>query len=107
MIDSLSPSDRLLLMKFACAFAWTDLRVDEAERQFIDRLIVRLGLEDHRGQVNNWLKSPPREEDVDPTRVPPEHRQLFLDAAREVFRADGVVDTFEQEQFALLEELLR
>lgn len=93
-------------MKFVCTFAWTDLEIHEAERKFVDRLIDTFGLQDDRALVLGWLESPPPTEDVDPTRVPKEHRQLVLDAARELFESDGVLDPHEQEQFELLEQLL-
>ena len=61
-----------------------------------------------RGIERTGLRTPaaPSPEEVDPTRVPREHRQLFLDAARAVFNADGVIDPKERENFELLEQLL-
>jgi uncharacterized tellurite resistance protein B-like protein len=106
MLEELTREDRLRLMKFVCAFAWADLEIQDAERTMVGRLITKLGLEEDREQILRWLKSPPPAEDVDPTRVPSHHRQLFLDAARQLFEADGVVDPHEQEQFELLEQLL-
>jgi uncharacterized tellurite resistance protein B-like protein len=106
MVASLSRDDRLRLMKFVCAFAWADLEIQDAERRFISRLIDKLELNDDREAILKWLESPPPAEDVDPTRVPPEHRELILDAARQLFESDGVVDPKEQEQFELLEQLL-
>ncbi len=106
MIASLSRDDRLRLMKFVCAFAWADLEIQSEERHFVDKLLEKLELQDDRELVAGWLKSPPPAEDVDPTRVPAQHRELFLDAARQLFEADGVVDPHEQEQFELLQQLL-
>jgi len=93
-------------MRFVCAFAWADLEVQDDEKQVVERLIQTLGLDEDREQIHRWLKSPPPPEDVDPTRVPRAHRELFLDAARAVFSADGVIDPKEQENFELLEQLL-
>jgi uncharacterized tellurite resistance protein B-like protein len=106
MLEELTREDRLRLMKFVCAFAWADLEIQDAERSMVNRLIAKLELEADRDMIMKWLKSPPPAEDVDPTRVPSRHRQLFLDAARQLFEADGVVDPHEQEQFELLEQLL-
>jgi tellurite resistance protein len=106
MLEELSREDRLRLMKFVCAFAWADLEIQTAERSMVNRLVDKLGLQDDRELVLKWLKSPPPAEEVDPTRVPSHHRQLFLDAARQLFEADGVVDPHEQEAFELLEQLL-
>lgn len=106
MSASLSRDDRLRLMKFVCTFAWTDLEIHEAERKFVDKLIDKLELGDDRELVLQWLDSPPPTEDVDPTRLPREHRELVLEAARQLFESDGVMDPHEQEQFELLQQLL-
>jgi tellurite resistance protein len=106
MLGSLDRSDRLRLMEFICAFAWADLQIRDEERRFVSRLIDKLGLEQDREQIMQWLRSPPPAEDVDPTRVPREHRQIFLDAARQLFEIDGEIDPHEQESFELLEQLL-
>ena len=106
MLGSLDREERLQLMKFVCAFAWADLEIQDQERHLISKLVERFGLEEDREQVMGWLRSPPPPEEVDPTRVPREHRAIFLDAARQLFEADGKVDPKEQEQFELLEQLL-
>lgn len=105
-IADLDREDRLRLMRFVCSFAWADLEVQTSEKQVVDKLIQKFELEDDRAQIERWLKSPPPPEDVDPTRVPRQHRELLLDAARAVFSADGVIDQKEQENFDLLEQLL-
>jgi len=106
MVDGLSRDDRLRLMKFVCSFAWADLEIQDDERQFVDKMIAKLDLEEDRAQVERWLKSPPPAEEVDPTRVPRAHREILLDAAKAVFNADGVIDPKERESFELLEQLL-
>ncbi len=105
-LTDLDREDRLRLMRFVCSFAWADLEVQDDEKEFVTKLIDRLGLQDDAEQIQRWLKSPPPPEEVDPTRVPRAHRELFLDAARAVFGADGVIDPKEQENFELLEQLL-
>jgi hypothetical protein len=106
MLDQLSREDRLRLMKFVCSFAWADLEVQPEERAFVGRMIEKLGLEDDRTQVEAWLKTPPRPEEVDPTRVPRAHRELFLQAVKGVIGADNVIDENESENLELLEQLL-
>ncbi|WP_255215880.1 TerB family tellurite resistance protein [Pseudenhygromyxa sp. WMMC2535] len=106
MPASLPREDRLRLMKFVCSFAWADLEIQDEERTLVGNMISRLGLEEDRKQVESWLKHPPRPEDVDPTEVPPEHRQLFLEAVREMVNADARVDEAEAESLALFEQLL-
>jgi len=53
------------------------------------------------------LEVPPPPEEVDPTDIPREHRQLFLDTIRDVITADGEVARDEWENLALFEQLLR
>lgn len=107
-LQDLEPDDRLLLVRFVCSFAWADLHVDEAERAFVHHLVRRLDLTpSERRRVDGWLAHPPPADTVDPLEVPREHRQLFLDHAREVIRADGVVDELELDTFSLFERLTR
>jgi uncharacterized membrane protein YebE (DUF533 family) len=104
----LEKADRLRLMRFVCSFAWADLEVQDAEKTFVGKMIRELDLdEDERGQVDAWLKRPPPPEDVDPTDIPKEHRQIFLNAALQLVGADGVVDEHEMETLSIFEQLLR
>lgn len=103
----LSQAERLQLLKFVCAAVWSDLEVSATEKSFILSLALRLGLpEDEIGKVRQWLDTPPLPEEVDPNRVSPEHRQIFLDAVQEALEADHVVDAPEHETLKLLRELL-
>jgi hypothetical protein len=104
----LSPAERLQLLRFVASFAWCDLAVSAGERAYVHRLVsrLRLPLEEAR-QVEKWLKSPPREDEVDPTDIPHEHRRVFLDVVREMVESDGGVSAEEKESLALLEQLTR
>ncbi len=105
--SDLEGEDRLRLLRFVCSFAWADLHVEEAERGFVHRLIEQLELgEDEKEAVEEWLRIPPPPEDVDPTDIPPEHRQLFLDYALKVVGADGHLSEQELETLRLFESLL-
>ncbi len=107
MLNKLSRDERLQLMKFVCTFAWADLKVQEAERQFIFELVQKLGLEsDEVLQVEHWLSVPPPSDEVDPTQIPEAHRRLFLDVVDQLARADGRVYQRERESIALLRDLL-
>jgi uncharacterized tellurite resistance protein B-like protein len=107
MLVSLAREDRLRLMKFVCAVAWADLEVQAEEREFVRRMVTRLGLQaDEIAQVDAWLQVPPHVDDVDPVSIPPEHRKLFLDTLRDLVHADGEVDEQEETSLALLEDLL-
>jgi len=107
-LNELSHEDRLRLMRFVCSFAWADLHVHEKEKKLVHKLVKKLKLSaTDAKQVDEWLKLPPRPEEVDPGAVPLEHREIFLDAAREVFTADGEVHPKERAMFSLLDQLLR
>jgi uncharacterized tellurite resistance protein B-like protein len=107
-MQKLSPKDRLRLMKFVCSFVWADLEVKGSEKKFVTKMVKKLHLtEDEAAQVKGWLQVPPRPEEVDPTQIPKEHRQMFLDTMRDVITADGEVAADEWENLALFEQLLR
>lgn len=90
----------MLLLKYACAFAWADLVVTDSERRFVTRLMDRMGLSpDEREQANAWLEVAPSPQSVDPSAVPPEHRRVFVEAVRAVIYVDGRVDEEERESF--------
>ena len=108
MLDALNREDRLQLMRFVCSFAWADLEIADAERDFIVKMVVRLGLdEEEQEQVAQWLEVPPRADDLDPADVPKEHRRLFLDAAKAMILSDGNVEDVEAENLIILDQLLR
>jgi uncharacterized tellurite resistance protein B-like protein len=107
MLNTLSPEDRLRLVKFVCSFAWADLEVNDAERGFLQDLVRRLSLDgDEAAEVEAMLRSPPAPEDVDPLDVPAEHRQLFLDTVLQMMAADGELSEAEAENYNLLSQLL-
>lgn len=104
----LQREDRLRLMKFLCSFAWADLRVHEREKTFIRKMVKKLSLDaEEAKEVEQYLKVPPRPEEVDPTEIPHEHRKLFLESARAIIMADGEVNPEERINFELLAELLQ
>ena len=108
MLNSLSKDERLQPMRFVCSFAWADLEIRDEESVYVADLMRRLDLdEDEEVQVQGWLSRPPDPEDVDPTLIPVEHRQIFLDALLGVLGSDGEIDEAETESFNLLSMLLR
>ncbi len=91
-------------MRFVCSFAWADHEIQDAEREFIGRLMTALELsKDERTEVDGWLERAP---EVDPFEVPLEHKELFLDTARAMIAADGRLDPDEMVNLTLLEHLL-
>jgi len=106
-INKLNHEDRLRLMRFVCSLAWADLEVRPKERAFVHRLVKKLHLDEHEAKmVDEWLKVPPRAEEVDPANVPHQHRKVFLDTVKAMAMADGELDEEERESIALLEQLL-
>jgi uncharacterized tellurite resistance protein B-like protein len=108
MLAKLDASERMLLLKFVCSFAWADLEIRAPERKMVKRLVKSLGLSREEAErVEEWLKTPPTADEVDPNRVPRAHRKLFIDAARQMIGADGEIDPAEQENLELFEALLK
>lgn len=106
-LSDLTQEDRLRLVKFVCSFAWADLEIADSERKFVHKLMRRLKLDgDEQRMVDSWLELPPSAEELDPTLIPHEHKNLFLSTAREMIEADGMVAEEESENLALLEQLL-
>ena len=104
----MTPAERMNLMRFVCSFVWTDLKVAQQERDLVMRIAGRLGLaDDEAAQVAAWLKVPPNVEDVDPTQIPSEHRQMFLSVAELVVKADGRVVPAERDSLALFRDLMQ
>lgn len=89
------------VLRFASSFLWADLDVAPEERTFFQDLARELGAE-----ASDLLDAPPRPEQIDPTRVPPELADTVRDVALRAIAADGVVDEREMELFDLLDELL-
>jgi hypothetical protein len=106
-MQDLSQEDRLRLLKFVCSFAWTDLKISDEERSLVRRLVERWGLTGpDRRKIEMWLEVPPEPEEVDPTEIPVAHRQLFLDHAKRVCNADGLVEG-ERDSLRVFAELVR
>ena len=107
MFEQLSRDDRMLLLRFVCAFAWTDLEIRTGERKFVQRLIERMQLsDDDRAEVQGYLHVAPAPETTNPKLVPREHRRIFVEAVRGLIYADGEVDAEERQRFELLQKAL-
>jgi hypothetical protein len=107
-LGTLTRSERLQLLKFVAAALWADLEVNRREKSYLLSLALKLRIPDDEVEhLADWLERPPPPEEVDPARIPPEHRSLFLAAVREALASDHVLDAPERETLRLLEELLR
>ncbi len=73
----LDPTERLRLLRFVTSVAWSDLKITAGERAYVLRLVSCLHLTPEEAvKVEGWLKSPPNEDEVDPTTIPRQHRRL-------------------------------
>jgi hypothetical protein len=107
MLERLNRDERLLLMKFVCAFAWADDEVHEGERRFVRRIMGKLELlPEEVNEVESWLLIPPSPDEVDPAMIPAAHRDIFLGAVRAVLFADGDVSPEEEARLAALQRSL-
>jgi Tellurite resistance protein TerB len=107
MLEKLPPNELMRLMKFVCSFAWSDHEVKPQERDFVARLIKKLKITPENAQrVEGWLKVPPPIEEIDPTEIPKQHRQLFIDAIRALIGSDGEVSLEEREDLELFTQLI-
>lgn len=108
MWEHLPKVERMRLLRFVCSFAWVDLEVTDREREFVTALARRLALTpDEERKVIGWLQHPPDPEEIDPTDIPREHRLLFVEMARGMVNANGVVGLREAEALDLLDRLTR
>ncbi len=107
MFEQLSRDDRMLLLRFVCGFAWTDLEIRDGERKFVERLMDRMQLAaEDRAEVAGYLHVAPAPEATHPKLVPHEHRRLFIDSVRALIYADGEVDAEERDRFERLRTAL-
>jgi uncharacterized tellurite resistance protein B-like protein len=106
-LSQMSRDERMLLLRFACDFAWADQQIRDQEKHFVVRLMRRFRLdESDNAQVEEWLAAPPAAESVDPSAIPADLRETFLEAARAVIFADGEVGDEERERLERLEAAL-
>ena len=103
----LESEERLKLLRLVCAMAWADSEIQQEERGFIAKLIFKMGTPAAEiRQVKQWLAERPADEDVDPSTIPQEHREMFLEACRGVMAADGTVTDEEKAELEKMEKLL-
>lgn len=106
-MKELDQEQKLLLMGFCCSFAWADMELHPSERAAILKLVDRLHIDERgKAKVQQWLKSPPPPDDLDPYAIPKEARADFLAECEAIIRADGVVHPEETETMSLLTRVL-
>ena len=111
-LRTLSQKDRLRLIRFVAFKTMLKrlivLEAHARERDFVHKLVKRLHLDAEEAKhVEEWLKVPPKPEEVDPQRIPLEHKKLFLDTIKQAIAADGKIESHERESLEVLEQLLQ
>jgi hypothetical protein len=107
-METLDIKTKLQLLRFVCAFGWSDLEMHPAEREAILAMMEKLEVTapDERHKVAEWLSAPPEADEVDPQSIPKEKRDLFLAECHAIIEADGVLRSAEQEAITLLRRIL-
>ncbi len=104
----LSSDERLILMRFLCAFAWADGEVQGQERAVIMSLLEHMQFStDQRREVIGLLDQAPVDEEIDLTSVSEKHRIMFRDLAYAVVSADGRVHPGEKRLLALVNKFVQ
>jgi uncharacterized tellurite resistance protein B-like protein len=107
MLEKLDRTTRLRLLRVLTAAAWVDGEVQAEERAFFEKLLDKFPIpKDEREIAMAYLDEPPHPAEVDPMKIPPEHRETLVKLVREVVGADSTVDPQEQQAVQDLEELL-
>jgi uncharacterized tellurite resistance protein B-like protein len=105
--QQLSQAQRQRVLKFGVSSAWADLSLDSREVAVLFDIADELALDDEgRTRFLSWLSEPPPPEEVDPTKVMQEERELCISVASRVIAADGRKTEEEEAFLALLTELL-
>jgi len=107
MLDKIDKTTRLRLLRIVAAAAWLDGEVQDRERAFVEKLLAKIPMgDDERKTVRGYLDAPPHPAEVDPTKIPREHRETLMELVSELVHADGTVGDEELEAFHELEALL-
>lgn len=107
MLEKLDRTTRLRLLRVLTAAAWVDGDVQPEERAFFEKLLDKMALpKDERAIAMGYLDMPPHPAEVDPTKIPPEHRETLVKLVWQLVGADSSVDPAELEAVRDLEALL-
>jgi uncharacterized tellurite resistance protein B-like protein len=107
MLEKLDRTTRLRLLRVLTAAAWVDGEVQAEERAFYERLLDKLALpKDERDIAEGYLEKPPHPAEVDPMKIPPEHRETLVKLIWQLVGADSNMDPHELQTIRDLEELL-
>ena len=81
---------RLRLLRVLTAAAWVDGEVQPEERAFFEKLLSKLPIgKDERDVAMGYLDKPPHPAEVDPMKIPPEHRETLVKLVWQLVGADS------------------
>jgi uncharacterized tellurite resistance protein B-like protein len=107
MLERLDRTTRLRLLRVLAAAAWVDGEVQDHERAFVEKLLDKLPIgDDERKVALAYLDAPPHPAEVDPSKIPPEHREALVKLVWQIIGADGKISDDEMQAVKDLEELL-
>lgn len=107
MLDKLDRTTRLRLLRVLTAAAWVDGEVQPEERAFYEKLLDKLPLsKDERDTAMAYLDKPPHPAEVDPMKIPPEHRETLVKLIWQLVGSDSNMHPDELQAVRDLEELL-
>ena len=88
--------DRRTLIAMMCKIAWADGVVQDEERAYVERLIVRLGGQPvSQDELDTWLRDGVPEDAL--KDIPEQLKQMFFYEALRLAESDGDLDPSEQE----------
>ena len=91
-----SAQDRRSLIAMMCKVAWADGVIQDEERAYVEKLIVRLGGEPvKQEELDTWLRDGVPENVLQ--ALPDELKQMFFYEALRLSEVDGDLDAAEQE----------
>jgi uncharacterized tellurite resistance protein B-like protein len=108
MLEDADRTTRLRLLRIVAAAAWVDGEVQPDERAFVEKLLAKLPMAlDEKDIALGYLDKAPHPAEIDPTKVPPEHREALMKLVWQVLGADGQMTDDEQTAAQELEDLLQ
>jgi uncharacterized tellurite resistance protein B-like protein len=107
MLEKLDRTTRLRLLRVLTAAAWVDGDVQPEERAFYEKLLDKLPIgKDERDIAMGYLDKAPHPAEVDPMKIPPEHRETLVKLIWQLVGSDANMHPDELQAVRDLEELL-
>jgi uncharacterized tellurite resistance protein B-like protein len=107
MLEKLDRTMRLRLLRVLAAAAWVDGEVQDSERAFLSKVLSKLPIDEaDKATAMGYLDTPPHPAEVDPTKIPQEHREALVKLVWQLIGSDGQIGEQETQAVKDLEELL-